>query len=582
MERTLVTGFTIDGPTSRDLDDAVWAEEWDGGYTVTVSVADVAAVLAAGSPVDEAARQKGFTRYWAARNDPMLPRKMAEEGCSLLPNTQRHTLTTRITLTETLDVVDVEVFPSTLRSIARLTHADADAFMQGRRGALRDQVTLLGAIATGLLEKRRRAGALAVYDVKHGWVLDEEGRFQLLEKGARNRGYVLVQEMMILANRCMARWLVEKGQPAPFRVHQVQDGVAVEEFLAGVQSLIGTGDLDIIYDFQSKWGSSLQAARYAPTVAGHFGLALDAYLHGTSPIRRYADVVVQRAIYSALGAGPPLHVSDVEDACQLINATEKEWREKRSEDFKMKANSKARKANDPRFVTGLSERDFLRVLEIACREHSITEHLAAAFVTRLQGGQLQPRDFHPLFFQIERGGQPEAQRPFLQTMLDAVWEKMNAEPHHATSVLLMGVQSGHIAALEVEEEGSVSPFRCQVRSGGERGPWRVAGTKKAAKAEAHYALLRHLAGAPVRGDDSAPSSAPPADPVRPNDALNALAWLNEYAQQNQAPYPVYEVVTTSGGFEAACRFGEHETTGTGGSKKAARMAAAAEMVRLFT
>lgn len=279
--RQSVKGITIDGPFSKDLDDAILIEETSNGFRISVSIADVSHLVKPDSELDKEAYSKGFTLYRAWGNLPMLPRDLSEDKLSLLAGKKRPTITATIELSENLDIVSTTLARTELTSAKRYTYAQASKEMQDPKQILCGW----GVLAQRLLEKRRERGALAIYDQKTGLYLNGETVTTLNQNTAHAQ--ILVQEMMILTNQAVAEKMAATGVPFPFRNHRAIIGgksVSIEE----------------MQQDSNKRALFYQRARYESTNTGHIGLNLKAYCHFTSPIRRYPDLIAHRIIVSTL------------------------------------------------------------------------------------------------------------------------------------------------------------------------------------------------------------------------------------------------------------------------------------------
>lgn len=213
-----VKGLTIDGPTTRDIDDAIWIEKMDGGYRVFVSIADVSAKVPIGSEADERALEMTETIYRASGNSPMLPHSLGEELLSLWPGTPKDTLTVELEVVEGA-VQKCQLYPSLLTSIAKLEYAEIPGIIKEARHPLHQPIELALNLAMGLLKSRRSHGALALYDLNTGWVTTEEGYLKQIEDHVDTVGYIIIQELMILANAAVAEFVVKHDLPVLFRNH---------------------------------------------------------------------------------------------------------------------------------------------------------------------------------------------------------------------------------------------------------------------------------------------------------------------------------------------------------------------------
>jgi ribonuclease R len=303
---------TIDPEDARDHDDAVWVTRADdGSYTAWIAIADVSSYVTPGTALDAAALARGNSLYFPDRAIPMLPRALSSELCSLLPNVTRLCLCVEVDLDPAGVVRGARIVEGFMRSAAKLTYG----------GVAWDLSRLLRA-------RRMRRGALD-FDLPEAKVLLHEvtGAPIGVERRTRDPGvskaYQLIEELMLLANECVARFLVERDVPAIFRDHGKPDEAKLGRFAALCEELGVPFEVEDAEDpkklstFLKKVANhpqrqvlhmlllrAMKQAYYDVANIGHFGLASDAYLHFTSPIRRYADLRVHRAVRAVLRGEP--------------------------------------------------------------------------------------------------------------------------------------------------------------------------------------------------------------------------------------------------------------------------------------
>ncbi|MEN2981096.1 MAG: ribonuclease R [Thermus sp.] len=312
--------FTIDGVDAKDFDDAIHIERLPKGFRVGVHIADVSHYVREGSPLDQEAFLRGTSVYLPGRVLPMLPERLSNGVCSLKPGEDRLVLSALFELGEDLKVKRVRFAEGVIRSVARLTYTEVEAFAEGfglpeEHAFLAEDLSLLLDLTARLRQKRLEAGALdfSFPEVK---VEVEDGTLHLIPQ-QEPRARSLIEELMLLANRAVAEYLVKKGLPALFRVHEepleeayaklrqalARLGYSLPEELSpkALQGVLleakGRPEEPVVAGLVLR---SLRLARYAAENLGHFGLAMEHYLHFTSPIRRYPDLVVHRVLKAAL------------------------------------------------------------------------------------------------------------------------------------------------------------------------------------------------------------------------------------------------------------------------------------------
>ncbi|HEY0415515.1 MAG TPA: ribonuclease R family protein [Gaiellaceae bacterium] len=343
--RGLLT-YTIDPDTAKDFDDALSFRREDDGIRAWVHIADVSWFVGAGTPLDRGAAQRAFSTYVPGRVAPMLPPDLADDLCSLRPYQDRLCVTVEIPPTG-----EPVFYRSVIRSDARLTYGQAQ-----RREAppeILEALALNDELATELRARRFGRGALQVQTPEVVFDFDGEGGVAAARLEGEPHAHMLVEELMILANEHVAAFLASRNRAALYRVHEPPDPQAVERLVAklvdlgvptppvperlspkAAAALAGEASkLVATYAAQSGRGReafpslvlrALKQARYDPRNLGHAGLASTAYCHFTSPIRRYPDLVVHRALLRELGFSDDPLPDDLTGLAEHASARERE------------------------------------------------------------------------------------------------------------------------------------------------------------------------------------------------------------------------------------------------------------------
>ncbi len=317
---------TIDGETAKDFDDAVWCEKKGRGFRLVVAIADVSHYVRDGDALDGDARERGNSVYFPRRVIPMLPEELSNELCSLKPEVDRCCMVCDMEIGATGTIKDYRFYPAVMHSRARLTYNEVWQWLSEPGSAaskaareLLPHLDNLYALYKVLAKAREKRGAIDFDTVELALVFDDSGRIERIVPAPRNDAHKLIEECMLAANVCTADYLQRHEHPVLYRVHEgpPEDKLAVlKEFLAGcalalpggadpkaadyaklIKSIEGRPDQALL---QTVLLRSLSQAQYRPDNAGHFGLAFDAYTHFTSPIRRYPDLLVHRAIRACL------------------------------------------------------------------------------------------------------------------------------------------------------------------------------------------------------------------------------------------------------------------------------------------
>lgn len=351
---------TIDPEDARDHDDAVWVERAeDGGYRAYIAIADVSSYVRPGMSLDEEAKARGCSTYLPDRAIPMLPRALSSNLCSLLPHEIRLCLCAIVDLDSGGRVKKSELVRGFMKSAAKLTYGGvARALGLTEKGprdpaadAMRDDLAVAYELSRLLRGRRMKRGALDFDLPEAKVVLSEDGASVVdverrgMDAGVK-RAYQLIEELMLLANETVAEWLVAKNLPAVFRIHEPPDATKLERLAAMCDVLGVPFDAEATQDpkalsFMLRAFAehplahvlnmlllrSMKQAAYDVANLGHFGLASRAYLHFTSPIRRYPDLVVHRIVHAVL-LGERVGkdgkaVSDLQDAAMTASMAER-------------------------------------------------------------------------------------------------------------------------------------------------------------------------------------------------------------------------------------------------------------------
>jgi ribonuclease R len=328
--------FTVDPATARDFDDAVSAQREDDGIRLWIHIADVAAHVPPGSALDMEARRRANSTYAPGVVEPMLPHALSSEACSLAPGVERLAVTAEIELSGGGKPRGARFYRSRIRSDARLDYDQLDAIFAGRAPApepVAEALTVARGAAAALGE-HRGATSLDVESFEPEFRFDAGGEVIAARGVAQTESHRLIERLMILANEQVAQLLERKRVPAIYRVHARPDPPRIENLIAKLHALeVPTPPLRgtpspsqaaelaaeasrLVSKEAARRGHgraaytslvlrSLKQASYSERNSGHAGLGSAAYCHFTSPIRRYPDLVVHRALLATLGEGEP-------------------------------------------------------------------------------------------------------------------------------------------------------------------------------------------------------------------------------------------------------------------------------------
>ncbi|HSL00531.1 MAG TPA: VacB/RNase II family 3'-5' exoribonuclease [Rubrobacteraceae bacterium] len=320
---------TIDGADAKDFDDAITVERAGDGYRVWVHIADVTHYVEPGGALDAEAASRGNSVYLPGTVAPMLPARLSNDVCSLRPDVERPAVTVEMEVSRDGAARSARAFRSRISSDARLTYEGVDAFLRGE-GTV-EQPNLVRAayeLSRGLKTRAAQRGKLELGGREPEYEMDDDGVPMAARTRRSTPARELIEELMVLANESVARMLRRK-KGGVFRVHEKPDEESLEQLAqrlaaVGVHEEPAPENLGMIAQ-KAKSDAvnylilrSIPRALYSPHDSGHYGLALEDYAHFTSPIRRYADVLVHRAL---LGDEPPDDLDGV-----AVHISEREYR----------------------------------------------------------------------------------------------------------------------------------------------------------------------------------------------------------------------------------------------------------------
>lgn len=311
---------TIDGETARDFDDAVFAEKVGRNYRLVVAIADVSHYVRPDDAIDADAQERSTSVYFPRRMIPMLPENLSNGICSLNPDVERLCMVCDMVVTYAGNIKEYRFYPAVMRSHARLTYNQVWKWLSdGIGNPHKAQIDTLYKLFKILQKKRLARGAVEFESVETQMIFDDNGKIEKIVPVVRNDAHKLIEECMLAANVCAADFLLKNKHTALFRNHLGPtpeklatlreqlgllglqlgggDNPSPKDYAALAEQFKGRPDAELLQVMMLR---SMQQAVYEPHCEGHFGLAYEAYAHFTSPIRRYPDLTVHRAIKAVL------------------------------------------------------------------------------------------------------------------------------------------------------------------------------------------------------------------------------------------------------------------------------------------
>jgi len=318
--------ITIDSETARDFDDAVYCEPQGKGWRLVVAIADVSFYVKPGDALDNEAYERGNSVYFPRRVIPMLPEALSNGLCSLNADVVRMCMVCDMQIDGGGNVKRYKFYPSVMRSKARMTYTKVFDMISHPAGGvakeyawLMPHVQHLYVLYKILLAAREKRGTIEFDSQETLMIFNDDGKIERIEAVTRNEAHRLIEECMLAANVCASDFLKENDQPALYRIHEgptPEKLEALRTFMGEFGFGVGGGDTPHAKDYskllarikgrpdeqllQTVLLRSMQQAVYSPDNIGHFGLAYESYTHFTSPIRRYPDLLIHRAIKAVL------------------------------------------------------------------------------------------------------------------------------------------------------------------------------------------------------------------------------------------------------------------------------------------
>lgn len=339
--------FTIDPDDAKDFDDALSVEELsNGNLLIGIHIADVAHYVTEGSPIFKEAQKRANSVYLVGTVIPMLPEKLSNQICSLVPNEDRLTFSVVIEMTKRTKIIDYKISKTIINSRRRFTYNEVQEILDNNSGDFFEEISLLNKIAKQLRSKRMNQGSINFHTPEVNFKLDENGvPTDIIIKEVKD-SHKLVEEFMLLANQVIATHVNKQKKnsiPFVYRVHDLPDEEKLNEFASFVKSLgytfepsaankskefqrlleevEGTSDDALINEVAIR---SMAKAVYSTDNIGHYGLGFKYYTHFTSPIRRFPDLIVHKILFDNLhGRDSGYNSAKLESICDHCSAQER-------------------------------------------------------------------------------------------------------------------------------------------------------------------------------------------------------------------------------------------------------------------
>ena len=343
---TQIPFVTIDGADAKDFDDAVFCNLNDKTFILDVAIADVAEIVKLDSALNKEAMQRGTSIYFPSKVIPMLPEKISNNLCSLVPNEVRNVLVCEMIFSLSGEMKSYKFLEARIKSHKRMTYNEVEDFIKNQKlnasKSIKNSLDSLNNLTKSLLVKRNKRQALEIDSQEPILNINKNGKVEQISLPQRLYAHQMIEESMLAANVCAASFMKKHYKYGVYRVHEKPDEIKLDS-LKSFFSLKGFSDgfkkepLDLITQclkYSSKKGlskilqtvvlQSLKRAEYSTKEIGHFGLQLDRYSHFTSPIRRYPDLMTHRLIKNILNSeNLKIDKELVEEDCQEMSELER-------------------------------------------------------------------------------------------------------------------------------------------------------------------------------------------------------------------------------------------------------------------
>ena len=343
---TKVPFVTIDGADAKDFDDAVYCNLNDSGFLLNVAIADVAELVNEDSYLDKEAKKRGTSIYFPSKVIPMLPEKISNNLCSLVPDEIRNVLVSEINFSLDGSIKSYKFFQAKIMSHKRMTYAEVEEYVKNNNSnvskKIKTSLDALNLLTKNLLVKRSQRKALEIEGNEPILSIDEDGKVSSIDLPRRLYAHQMIEESMLAANVCAANFMHKHYKFGVYRVHEKPEELKLESLksffsLKGFSSQNKDTPLTLInkcLQFSSKNKlnkvlqtvvlQSLKRAEYSIKEIGHFGLQLDRYSHFTSPIRRYPDLMAHRLIKNIINKGNiDINKDKIEEICGEMSELER-------------------------------------------------------------------------------------------------------------------------------------------------------------------------------------------------------------------------------------------------------------------
>jgi ribonuclease R len=572
---------SIDSETTRDIDDALWIESSEDEHRIVVCITDVTKLVALGSTEDENAKLLGATVYVRdAAVRKMLPGHISEGRGSLIEGKPRACFVFEIVLDMDLELKRFLIERQVATVSKRLSYEDVPKILQDETHDLYGVISAAAALSHKLLAKRRKSGAMALYDLARLLYMDEDGRLLQLARRDLVVGNVIVQEMMILTNTLASGYMISHEIPGIFRNHAAKPAAPGSDQLATtIETWLRSGSMDVD-EVQKTFAVLMGKAAYGASVTGHYALAQPFYGHSTSPLRRYADLANQFQLKAHLKKQDcPRSKEELEALAVHLNEKAEDRKEERSEGFKDAVKRHAAKAMGRGDLSTLADHEMVQAIKMAAAEGALPDVLVDELVDRFDRSIATDKVTDCLLVVVGVDLWAERLRESFRRWVRLI-------PTRAVHLLMHAEQTGFVRKAEIAAAGEGTDFEGRVtvtKADGEEASFSAkAPRKKDAEQLASTKAVLWLVGCDPLEEESVVCSAAPGKPAgNPKGALLEMCakkgWATPtFTSTGQGPS---HAMVFSGTVEFEQGSVRHRMTATGAAnKKDAEAMASAQLL----
>lgn len=540
--------FTVDSEYTKDFDDAVSISTFPKGTEILVAIADPTTKVSPASKIDLRAQEAAatiYTRDYATKK--MFPAHVSEGESSLLEGVERDCLLFRIIIGNDLQVIEFTPMIGSIKVEKRLTYKDIPGIAADVEHDFHAPIKAAIVLAEALLKGRRQKGALALYDLNQFLLTDEEGNLQQMESSSDTIGHVLVQELMILTNSLTAQYMLKNNIPAVYRNHVAKLAAPpTTDLLQTIETLLQGGTNRELAT--SKINALVGRAKYEATANGHYGLNLLAYMHITSPLRRYPDTMNVRQLKAHLLKSDYVYAqTDISAISSKINETLEARRNATSDHFKSVVIKSAQNLIGAGRLKAMDSAQLsLALKSIRQEDGSLPIELCGEIADRLANNTLADNVLDRLFFQIERSAIPDN----LKSAMSA-W--LYATPAKSMHLIGFSTQKNYLSEFEVKCTSSKYGFEAKtnikrISDGLSFSGYGKAARKKDAEQMATVDVIAKAVGIPTLDDTTHDAESPSAGPQAASSATiagNPKGTLLEICARTKVSPPIFSI-TASG------------------------------------